>query len=218
MSRVVIFGAGGRAGRRVVSEATERGHRVTAVVRDPTKYPDLILDGDGSQPLAGDVTDPAAVARLAAGHDAAISTAVRLDLPAVEFYSAATRALVDGLRQAGVNRLALVGIGTILELTPGVPVHDTPGFPAEYRAFSWGHLAQLEILRTAEDLDWVILAPPPAVLDETSARTGNYRTGGSSVLPPPEPERPFSYADLAVALVDEIETPRHHRALIAVGR
>ena len=218
MIRVVIFGAGGRAGRRAVGEALARGHRVTAGVRDPTKYSDLIPEGGGSRLLAGDVTDPAAVARLAAGHDAAISTAVRLDVPAVEFYSAATRALVRGLGQAGVDRLVLVGIGTILELTPGVPVHDSPGFPAEYRAFSLGHLAQLQILRTTKGLDWVVLAPPPTVLDETGPRTGRYRTAGSGVLPTAEPEQPFSYADLAVALVDEIETPRHHQALIAVGR
>jgi putative NADH-flavin reductase len=220
MGGVVIFGAGGRAGRRAVAEAVGRGHQVTAVVRDPVKHVGLVPEGGGSV-VSGDVTDAASVARLAAGQDAAITTAVRLDVPAVEFYRSATRALVDGLGRAGVPRLALVGIGTVLEVAPGVPLHDTPGFPAEYRDFSLGHVAQLEVLSAASGLDWVVLAPPPVVLDDAAARTGRYRTGGASVLTPAEgadgEAEAFSYADLAVALLDEIDSPRHHRALIAVG-
>lgn len=214
MSRIAIFGAGGRAGRRAVAEAAARGHRVTAVVRDPGKHADI--ERDGVTAAAGDATDAASVAAVAAGHDAAITAAARLDLPAAEFYAAATRALVDGLATAEVPRLVLVGIGSTLETAPGVRVHDAAGFPAEFRAFSLGHVAQLDELATA-GLDWVVLAPPPTLLDDAAARTGTYRTGGTEVLPtPPDRTRLFSYADLAVALVDEIETPRHHKALVAV--
>jgi putative NADH-flavin reductase len=91
---------------------------------------------------------------------------------------------------------------------------DDPDFPAEHRAFALGHVAQLDVLANAP-LDWVVLAPPAVFLDESAERTGHYRTGGAALLSPP-PES-FSYADLAVALVDEAEAPRHHRALVAVG-
>ncbi|NUW32600.1 NAD(P)H-binding protein [Nonomuraea sp. SMC257] len=215
MSEIVVFGAGGRAGRATVAEAAGRGHRVTAVVRDPARHPDL--GGDRVTVVAGDVTSGEDVARLAAGHDAAVNAAIRLDLPSVEFLPVATAALVDGLGRAGVKRLVAIGIGTTLESAPGVLVHDAPGFPAEHRAFSLGHLAAVEALREADPaLDWVVLAPPPTMLDADAPRTGRYRIGGSAVLSDAG-QRLFAYADLAVALVDEVDDPRHHRELTAVG-
>ncbi|TQF73715.1 NmrA family transcriptional regulator [Rhodococcus spelaei] len=205
-----MFGAGGRAGRRVVAEARSRGHQVTAVVRDPHPNPDPA----GADVRSGDVTSADSVAALAAGHDVAISVAARLDIGSAEFYTAAAHALVDGLGRAGVRRLLALGIGTMLETAPGVRVLDAPEFPAEAREFSLGHVAELELLRGAgEGLDWVMFAPPPIVLDETAERTGRYRIGGTSVLAADA----FSYADLAVALVDEAERPRHSRELVAVG-
>ncbi|MES9508693.1 NAD(P)H-binding protein [Streptomyces sp. NPDC000609] len=215
-SRIVVFGAGGRAGRRAVAEAVGRGHRVTAVVRDTRTYRDL--SGDGVSLVAGDVTRADSVAELAAGHDAAINAAGRLDMPSTEFYVSAAHALLDGLARAGVGRLVLVGIGSTLETDPGVAVHDAPGFPEEARAFSLGHTAELDVLRAARtDLDWLVLAPPPVVLDDEAPRTGRYRTGDHRVLPSADGASGFSYADLAVALIDEIESPKHHRSLTAVA-
>lgn len=213
-SRIVVFGAGGRAGRRAVAEAAARGHQVTAVVRDPAKYGDLA--GDRVRVVVGDVTRADSVAEVAAGHDAVISAAGRLDMPSDEFYVSAAHALLDGLARAGVGRLVLIGIGSVLETEPGVAVHDAPGFPEEARAFSLGHAAELDALRAAEtDIDWLVIAPPPVMLDDEAPRTGRYRTGGEQVMADGAPV--FSYADLAVALIDEIETPKHHRSLTAVA-
>ncbi|WP_171167343.1 NAD(P)-dependent oxidoreductase [Streptomyces sp. I05A-00742] len=216
MSRIVVFGAGGRAGRRAVTEALSRGHEVTAVVRDPAKYRDLA--DKGVTVVEGDVLDPAATAELAAGHDAVVQASYQQDLPVDEFFPRAARALLQGLGQAGVRRLVAVGVGTTLEAAPGLLVHDTPGFPEAHRTFSLGHLAELDALRAADtEVDWVVVAPPPVFLDVEAERTGRYRTGGARLLPRSEEPAAFSYADLAVALIDEIESPRHHRELVAVG-
>ncbi|MCX5100811.1 NAD(P)-dependent oxidoreductase [Streptomyces sp. NBC_00439] len=215
-SRIVVFGAGGRAGRRAVAEAVARGHLVTAVVRDTGKHRGLA--GEGVSVVAGDVTRADSVAEAAAGHDAAINAAGRLDMPSAEFYSSAAHALLDGLARAGVGRLVLVGIGSTLETAPGVAVHDAPGFPGEARAFSLGHTAEIDVLRAAEtDIDWLVIAPPPVMLDDEAPRTGRYRTGDNRVLPAVDGATSFSYADLAVALIDEIESPKHHRSLTAVA-
>jgi putative NADH-flavin reductase len=212
MSKIVVFGAGGRTGRRVVAEAAARGHQVTAVVREPDRHPGLARAG--ARPVAGDVTQADSVASAAAGHDAAVNAAVRLDVPSAEFFVSAAHALLDGLGRAGVTRLVMVGIGTTLETPDGTVVHDTPGFPAEGREFSLGHTAELEVFRGAmTGLDWLVVAPPPVVLDDEAPGTGRYRIGGGQVLD----DGPFSYADLAVALVDEAEKPAHHRTLAAVA-
>ncbi|MEU8400195.1 NAD(P)H-binding protein [Nonomuraea sp. NPDC048892] len=220
MSRIVVFGAGGRAGVKVVAEAAGRGHEVTAVVRNPAAHPDLDGDrGSGGGPVrvvAGDVTDAGSVAEVAAGHDVGVQVAARLDVPSEEFYGAASRALVDGLARAGVTRLVALGIGSVLEVAPGVRFMDTPGFPAEARTFSLGHVAQLEVLEGSA-LDWVVIAPPPVFLDGEAARTGRYRFGDGRVPEVAEGEPVFSYADLAVALVDEADRPEHHRVQVAVS-
>jgi putative NADH-flavin reductase len=168
--------------------------------------------------VAGDVTDTAGVATVVAGHDAVVQAAYQPDLPVDEYFASAATALLGGLANAGVSRLVAVGIGTTLEVAPGVPVHDTEGFPSEGKTFSLGHVAQLEVFEAATgDVDWVVLAPPPAILDAEAAATGEYRSGGTSVLPVEEGAPAFSYADLAVALIDEIENPKHHRTLVAVA-
>ena len=219
MSRIVVFGAGGRAGRRAVAEAVRRGHEVTAVVRDPSAHARLAdLAGDGVAVVAGDAGDAGSVAAVAAGHDAAISAVHRADVPADAFYVGTADALLAGLARAGVGRLVLVGIGSVLEVAPGTLVHDTPGFPEEGRTFSLGHLAGLEALRAAEtDVDWVVLAPPPVFLDDEAEGPGRYRAGGTGVMPADPADPAFSYADLGVALVDEAEAPAHHRALVAIA-
>ncbi|ARQ70746.1 NAD(P)-dependent oxidoreductase [Streptomyces marincola] len=215
MSRIVVFGAGGRAGRHAVAEAAARGHQVTAVVRDPAAHHDLTADSVTVSP--GDVTDADSVATVAAGHDAAIHAAARLDVPPRQFYVSAAHALLDGLPRAGVGRVVLIGIGTTLETAPGVPIHETPGFPEDGRAFSLGHAAALDTLRAAETaIDWLVLAPPPVPLDNEAPRTGRYRIGGTQAPPTADSAPAFSYADLAVALIDEAATPTYHRSLHSV--
>ncbi|MDX6742236.1 NAD(P)-dependent oxidoreductase [Actinocorallia sp. A-T 12471] len=197
---LVVFGAGGRAGRRVVAEALRRGHRVTAVVRDPAKYAGEL---DGARVVAGDVTDAASVAAAAAGQEAAVNAAAEVTADPHAFFTSASRALADGLAGAGVGRLVAVGLSSVLPGALGVPLMDEPGYPSEYRAFFLGHAAGLAELEKS-DLDWVYAAPA-GDFDHTGASTGRYR-----VAPHSSAESLITYADFALALLDELESPKHH--------
>ncbi|MFD3534963.1 NAD(P)-dependent oxidoreductase [Streptomyces sp. NPDC058664] len=210
---IIVFGAGGRVGRAVVAEAVARGHRVTAVVRDPSKYRDL--EGGSVTLVRGDVTDPASVAALAAGHDAAVNASARLDVPSEEYFTAAAKALVGGLEEAGVRRLLTLGIATTLETGPGVRIMDAPEFPAEWRAFAQGHVAEFALLsaEAGPGLDWLMVVPP-LDLNAEAEPTGGYRTAVGSVIEGPGR---IAHADLALALLDEIERPRHSRVQLAVS-
>jgi uncharacterized protein len=212
MGKIVIFGAGGRAGRHAVAEARRRGHEVTAVVRDPARHRDL-ADG-GARVAAGDVTNASDVAALAAGHDAAINAAAVYGAgtdPAA-FFTGAARALVKGLRQIGVDRLVAVGLSTLLPGPDGSRLLDAPGFPAEFRPFCLAHAAGLEVLRTEGGaLDWVYVSPA-GDFDPEGARTGHYGTREQG-----DAEARISYADFALVLLDEAETPRHHHGHLAVS-
>ncbi|WP_436771287.1 NAD(P)-dependent oxidoreductase [Yinghuangia sp. YIM S09857] len=228
---VAVFGAGGRAGRAVVAEAVARGYAVTAVVRDPSRHADLtdLTDPAGRARVAlvaGDVTDPADVARAAAGHAAAVSAAYTPDTGSRAFYGAASAALVQGLAKAGVGRLVHVGIATTVETEPGVRLMDAPGFPEEWREFARGHADAIDTFTAAgggadggggDGLDWLVVCPP-MLLDEAD-RTGTYRIGGARPVDAARVDvgGHISYADLALAVVDEIARPTRHRTVAAVS-
>ncbi|MFE0425387.1 NAD(P)-dependent oxidoreductase [Streptomyces sp. NPDC058953] len=207
---IVVFGAGGRVGRAVVTEAVTRGHRVTAVVRDPDRA--FGLGSDAVTVVRGDVGDPESVAAVAAGHRAAINATARLDIPSEEFFVGAAKALVAGLTRAGVGRLVTLGIVSTLETAPGVRLMDDPGFPEPHRIFARGHAAEFDLLRReAGGLDWLMVCPPD--LSAGIPRTGRYRTADGTVIP----DGRICHDDLAKVLLDEAVTPRHHRVQLAVA-
>lgn len=196
MGKYVVFGAGGRAGQQVVAEARRRGHEVTAVVRDPSRY-DGLTDGG------------VRVAALAAGCDAAINTAAALTPET--FFASAARALIKGLHQAGVERLVAGGIAMLLPGPDGTRLVDTPDFPAEYRPFSLSHAVGLEVLRVeGGSLDWVYISPA-GDFDHDGERTGRFEFREHV-----DTAARISYADFAIVLLDEAQTPTRHRSHLAV--
>lgn len=228
MSRIIVFGAGGRAGRRAVAEAVFRGHKVTAYVRDPQKHADLA--GPDVELAVGDVTVAAEIAAAAKGHDAAIVTVYRPDVSADEYYSAVANAMLEGLERAGVDRLVVLGIGTLLESAPGVRFMDQPEFPPDYLPFNDGRVVELDILRASDSsVDWVVVCAPPSPLDNVTPRTGRYTVTGHALAPYDNGDGPkfdypynakgplFTFTDLAVALVDEADSPRHHRDIFGIA-
>lgn len=203
MAKIIVFGAGGRAGRTIAAEAQSRGHTVTRVVRDVSKHADL-------DAATGDVTDADRIAELAAGHDVAVHAAATLDIPAAEFFPAAARALLTGLTAAGVPRLVAIGLATSLPDADGVLLRDSIEFPAEHQPFILGHGAGTDVLRSADTpIDWTIVAPS-GDFDHTGAPVGRYR------VTPADFDHRITYPDFARAVVDEIERPAHSRASFAV--
>jgi uncharacterized protein len=200
--KVVLYGASGMIGSRILRELLRRGHQVTAVVRDPSR-----ITAPGVRALKGDVTDAANVAQTARGADAVISAYAppKGDEPV---FSAAIYALLDGLGEAGVRKLLVVGGAGSLEVAPGVALVDAPGFPEAYRDIAMAHRDALPILRES-DLDWTYLSP--AGLIEPGERTGKFRLGATSLLTDEKGESRISAEDYAIALVDELEDPKHIR-------
>ncbi|GAA2687236.1 NAD(P)-dependent oxidoreductase [Streptomyces aculeolatus] len=213
MGRIVVYGAGGRAGRRAVAEARRRGHEVVAVVRDPVKHAGVA--GEGIRLVAGDAADADAVAAAAAGCTAAIAAAAvygeGTDPDA--FFRGSAKALAAGLPRAGVARLVLVGLASLLPDATGRRLLDDPAFPAEFRPFCEAHAAGLEVLRAVPpELDWLYVSPA-GDFDHDAGRTDR----GYRVRAHGDPGERISYPDFAVALLDEAESPRHSRMHLAVG-
>lgn len=191
MTKIVVFGSGGRAAGSAVLEARSRGHAVTAVTRQ-----------------VADVSDPAAVAAVAAGHEVVIAGVYDHDRDPAEFFPATARALVDGLAEAGVDRLVWVGLASLLPNAAGVPLMDSGDYPQEYRSFFLAHQAALDIFREA-GIDWVAISPS-GDFDHEGTPVGAYRVA------PGDAAARITYADHAIALVDEAERGEARRAHIGV--
>lgn len=205
--KIVVFGATGQVGQRIVAEALRRGHEVTGVVRDPSRSqspdPRVAL-------VQGDARDPRSVARAVQGADAVVGSVSPRPGTTGEAPTLVdvARGLIGGVRQAGVKRLVAVGGAGSLEVAPGVALLDTPGFPEAYKPEAEDGRDSLAVYRgEAEGLDWTFVSP--AIVIQPGERTGRYRTTGDQLLTDEQGNSVISYEDFAVALLDELETPRH---------
>ncbi|MGA4473565.1 NAD(P)-dependent oxidoreductase [Ectopseudomonas chengduensis] len=205
--RIALIGATGYVGAPLLQEALSRGHQVTALVRQPQKlnaHPQLTV-------VEADVHDSAALTRQLQGHDAVIS-AFNPGWGVAEIreqFIAGSRSIIAASKQAGVKRLLVVGGAGSLYVAPNVQLIDTPGFPAEYKEGAEGARQTLEILRGEQDLEWTFLSP--AALLVSGPRTGKFRLGRDELLMNGNEPGSISVADLAVALLDEVEQPQHIR-------
>ncbi len=199
---VVLFGASGMVGSRILAELLQRGHHVTAVTRNPEK-----INAAGAKTVRGDITDAASVAAVTQGADAVIS-AYAPPPTAVETLAPATHALLAGVAHAGVTRVLVVGGAGSLEAAPGIQLVDTPNFPEQWKAIARAHRDILPILR-ASNLDWTCLSP--AALIQPGERTGKFRLGTTKLVVDAKGESRISAEDFAIVLVDELEQPKHLR-------
>ena len=200
--KVAGIGGSGRAGSRIVEELARRGHQVTAIARKPEAAPKL----DGVTALAVDVHDAAAMAEALKGHDVAVS--------ALRFLDAAPAEVIGPVKASGVPRYLVVGGASSL-FAGGQRVFDSPNFPEAYKPEAGAGIAFLDALKAEPDLDWTFLSPS-AVFDGAE-RTGQFRLGHDDLLVAADGKSHISFPDFAIAMADEIETPRHSRQRFTVG-
>ncbi|GAA3125658.1 NAD(P)-dependent oxidoreductase [Streptomyces rectiviolaceus] len=213
--RITVFGAAGNVGSRVVTEALTRGHEVTAVVRDPARFPTL---HPAATHRTGDAGVPEHVAELSAGQDLVVN-ATRPAPGREAEHAAISRALLAGLARINGVRLLIVGGAGSLTVPgkEGVLAIDDPTYvPTAWRHIALASNAQFDAVRTADtSVDWTYVSP--SALLEPGVRTGAYRLGADELIVDAEGKSAISMEDLAVALLDEAERPKHHRTRFTVG-
>jgi uncharacterized protein len=210
--RVVVFGAEGRLGASAVDELLRRHHTVRAVIRPGKRRAPV---EKRVTTVVADVTDAEEVADAVRGADAVISAVGPGAEGSPQVITTAARSLIEGMRSAGVARLVVVGGAGSLEVRPGLDLLDTPDFPPAWRGAALAHREALGVFRDERDLEWTVVSPAANVT--SGARTGHYRAGGDGLLVDAKGQSEISVADLAVALVDEVETPRHIRRRFTVA-
>lgn len=194
---IVLAGATGNIGTRILDEALQRGHRVTGLSRDPAK----LAARNGLQAKKANTTDVAAFADVLKGHDAAILS--------VKWNENDVHQVLDALRKAGVKRcLFVVGAGSLLR-TDGRTHFDHMAEKGIQPPTSKPAALALAEVQKVTDLDWTAISPPASI--QPGVRTGKFRLGRDHLLEDDKGKSEISREDFAIAILDEIETPKHIR-------
>lgn len=210
--KIALIGASGFVGTAILNDAINRGHSVTAIVRDLSKvkpHPQVTA-------VAVDAQDPQALAEVLKGHDRVIS-AYNPGWAAPDIhdqYLKGAKAIIAAAVTAHSWLLVVGGAGS-LEIAPGVQLVDTPDFPAEWKQGALAARDGLTALRCETALDWRFVSPP--VFLEPGEKRGGYRLGNDRVLFSGEQPAGITVADLADGILDEVEKPAHLRQRFTLG-
>jgi len=199
---VAVLGASGRAGSEITKELAARGHQVLAIARKPEAIP----TGENITAQAGDASDPEALAGLIKGVDAVIS-ALHFDVTA--------ETLLSALKQAGVGRLLVTGGAASLEVSPGLRLYDSPDFPENLKPLVIGGIHFFEALQKEQEVDWTFFSPAMIIFE--GPRLGTFRLGGDQLITDGAGESKISFADYAIAMVDELEQHKHPRGRFTIA-
>lgn len=218
---ILVYGATGKVGSQVVTEALSRGHRIKAVSRDPSrvklKHPNLVV-------VKGDLLDSASIVSLVVGQDVIILSVRGIigksKTPESALQRIAVEKVVNVLREIGEDapRLIHVGGAGSLEVAPGVLYADKipkAFVPKKLELEIAGQVLALEFLRTVTDVRWSYATPAKNFTN--GDRTGTFRIGGDQMLEDARGKSRISRADFAVALVNEAESAEHVRQRFSVA-
>jgi putative NADH-flavin reductase len=203
---IVLFGASGFIGQRIVLEALVRGHEIKAITREPASYP---IAHPRLTVASANILDASSVAEAATGYDVLINATGSKKIGMMDIYDFfvdSTQAVIEGARRAGVQRLITVGGAGSLEVAPGVVLADTPEFPAAVYPIANGQRASLAVYRATTDVNWTFFCPSARI--EPGRRTGAIRLGTDHLLTNDQGESYISAEDYAFALLNEIEQPQ----------
>lgn len=215
MKKIAIIGASGFVGSAILNEALDRGLEVIAIVRNPDK---IKISNANLTIVKGDVSSASVVSKYTQGVDAVISaynpgwTNPNIYEDTLSVYPA----ILEGVKAAGVKRLLIVGGAGTLFVSPGVRVIDSGAIPDSYMP-GVKSLAQfyLNTLINEDNIDWVFFSPAGSIAP--GKRTANYRLGKDDLIVDANGESNISVEDYAKAMIDELETPQHHKERFTIG-
>lgn len=207
--KVAIIGASGFVGSNLVKEATDRGLEVTAIARNVEK-----INAENINKVAVDVNQVNELSEALKGHDVVISAfnAGWTNPNLYDDFIKGSESIQQAVKQAGVQRMIVVGGAGSLYANENEQLVDSPDFPADIKPGATAARDYLNILQEEKELDWVFFSPAiemhPGV---TIGRTGKYRLGKDQPVFDDNMVSKLSPEDVAVVLIDEIEKPKHHK-------
>ena len=215
MKSVVLIGASGFVGNAILNELLSRGHKVTAVVRNPTK---INVTNSKLEIVKTDVSDTNVMVEICKGKEAIIS-AYNPGWANPDIYEETLRnypLILEAAKRSGAKRLLCVGGAGTLFCAPGLRVVDSGAIPDAIMdgVKSLGEF-YLNTLMNEKTIDWIFFSPAGTL--ESGKRTGKFRLGKDDLIVDENGISHISVEDYAVAMVDELENPKHHYERFTIG-
>lgn len=215
MKNVVLIGASGFVGSAILNELLTKGHKVTVIVRTPQK---INVENPNLAVIKADVSDTNTLINACKGKDAVIS-AYNPGWTNPHIYEETLRnypLILDAVKQSGVKRLLCVGGAGTLFCAPGLRVVDSGVIPEAIMGGvkSLGEF-YLNTLMNEKNIDWIFFSPAGTL--EPGQRTGKFRLGKDDLIVDENGTSHISVEDYAVAMIDELENPKHHYERFTIG-
>ncbi|PAE16055.1 hypothetical protein CHH91_10475 [Virgibacillus sp. 7505] len=200
--KIGVIGATGKAGSLITREALDRGHEVTAIVRNAAKVDQSninVLEKEIFDIKADDIKDFDVIVN-------AFNSAPGQEKQHIE----AGHILIEALKDAPSTRLLVVGgAGSLfVDDKKTTRIFETPDFPDAYLPTATNMGENLKELENSEGIQWTYISPG-GFFDAEGKRTGSYQSGGDVMILNKQGNSYISYADYAIAMLDEIEKPAH---------
>ncbi len=215
MKKIALIGASGFIGSRLLKEALSRGHHVTGICRHPEKISISHPDLKGEK---GDVSLIETIPALAGDADVVVS-AYNPGWTNPDIASETTRVykiILESVKKTDVRRLLVVGGAGSLFVSPGVRLMESGKMPESFLPAVKALWDVYQVILSAEkDLDWAYFSPAENIFPGT--RTGKFRLGKDDLIIGPDGKSQISAEDYAVAMIDEVEKPAHHRERFTIG-
>ena len=207
--KIAVVAANGRNGKLIVKEALDRGMDVTAFVRGENKTA-------APKSVRKDILD--LTAEDLKGFDAVVDAFGAWTPETLDGHVKTSQHLCDLLSGTDTRLLIVGGAGSLyVDAEHTAQVKDGPDFPAEYLLLANAQGEELEQLRRRTDVKWTFLSPA-GDFQADGERTGQYLLAGEELTLNSRGESIISYADYAIAMVDELEKGNHIRQRISVVR
>ena len=205
--RIAVVAANGRAGRLIVREAVERGSDVTAFVRSKNR---TVAENVATKDIM-DLTP-----RDLVGFDAVVDAFGAWAPETLPRHSTTLAHLCDILSGTDTRLLVVGGAGSpCVNPEHAKTVSETPGFPEMFKPLASAMAEALSDLRERGDVRWTY-ASPAGDFQAEGERTGEYILAGEELTLNDRGESIISYADYAIAMMDEIESGDHIQQRISV--
>ena len=207
--KIAVVAANGKAGKLIVKEALDRGFDVTAIVRSANKtVAKKVVQKDIMDLTKDDLKN----------FDVVVDAFGVFDPDKLSQHSTVLAHLCDILSNSKIRLLIVGGAGSLyVDKDHKVQLFDTPDFPKEYLPLAKAQGKALAELRKRDDVQWTFISPA-ADFQAEGERTGEYILAGEEFTLNSKGESVISYADYAIAMVDEIEKGDHIKQRISVVR
>lgn len=200
--KIAIIAANGRAGKLIMNEALERGLDVTAIVRDKTKINNSkvkVIEKDLFKLTKDDLKE----------FDTVVSAFGIWDEKELDKHSLVMEHLCNILANTNIRLMVIGGASSLyVNKEHTMILKDAPNFPDIFMGVAVSSIKAFDILKSKKDVLWTYVSPS-ADFQADGEKTGEYNIGGDELLINSKGESCISYADYAIAFVDEIQNKKY---------